>query len=86
MSDRVIRIFSRDKQYRSVIVMQQDSYGFNKEITKFISGMKYIDWPEDLLGWDVANKIKAGLLKVQLSPSQSKIEEAYIEGDSNPLV
>ena len=66
MNERLARIYSRDRAYRSFIVFSENEFGEKVQHTKFISGNEYLEWPFHLLGWDVANKVQAGYLKVKI--------------------
>ena len=60
-----VRVYSRDRSLVRVLVFSEDELGDMKEETVVIEGNKYIELPADRVGWDIANKVKSGLLRIR---------------------
>ncbi len=60
-----VRVYSRDRSLVRVIVFSEDEVGDPIEETKVLEGNAFLELPVENLGWDIANKVKSGLLRVR---------------------
>ena len=60
-----VRVYSRDRSLVRVIIFSEDEVGDFVEETKIIKGNEFLELEVENLGWDIANKVKSGLLRIR---------------------